>query len=73
MLGFIIKISFLVIAIMIALNIFAPKQAEKVINYFSETTHIEESTLKESLDKATKFTTDTVEEVSDKVKKNLSE
>lgn len=73
MLGFIIKMSFLVIAIMIALNIFAPKQAEKVLNYFSETTHIEENTLRESLDKATKFTTDTVDEVSTKVKKNLAE
>jgi hypothetical protein len=73
MLGYIIKFLFLVIVIMIALNIFAPKQAEKIVTYFSEKTEIEEKTLKESLDKATKFTQDTVSEVSNKVKKSIEE
>lgn len=73
MLGYIIKLGFLAVVIMVALNIFAPEQAQKVLSTVSESTHIEENTLKENLDKATKFTQDTVDEVSEKVKKNLGQ
>lgn len=72
MFGFIIKISIIVITVMIALNIFAPTQAQKVLNYFSENTNLQEETLQEKLDVATKFTQDTFTEVSEKVKKNLA-
>jgi len=71
MLGYILKFSILIVAIMVALNIFAPQQAQEVLNYFSVKTNIKEDTLQENLDMVTKFTQDTVEEVSQKVKKNL--
>jgi len=71
MLGFIIKICFLVIVVMVGLNIFAPEQADKVVSLFSEKTQIEESTLKDSLDTVTNFTKDTVNEVSQTVQKSL--
>jgi len=71
MLGFILKIAFLVVVVMVALNIFAPEQADKVVSVFSEKTQIEESTLKDSLDKVSNFTKDTVNEVSQTVQKNL--
>ena len=71
MLGYIIKFGFLVIMIMVALNIFAPKQADKLLSTFSRSTDIKEDTLKANLDKATQFTKDTVEEVSQTVKKKL--
>ena len=71
MLGYIIKLGFLVIMIMVALNIFAPEQADKLLSTFSESTDIKEDTLKSNLDKATQFTKDTVKEVSDTVKEKL--
>ncbi len=71
MLGYIIKFGFLIIMIMVALNIFAPEQANKVLSVFSESTDIKEDTLKMNLDKATQFTKDTVEEVSQTVKEKL--
>ena len=71
MLGYIIKLGFLVIMIMVALNMFAPEQADKLLATFSETTDIKEDTLKSNLDKATQFTKDTVKEVSDTVKEKL--
>lgn len=71
MLGYIIKFGFLVIMIMVALNIFAPEQADKLLATFSKSTDIKEDTLKANLDKATQFTKDTVEEVSQTVKKKL--
>lgn len=71
MLGYIIKFGFLVIVIMVALNIFAPEQADKLLSTFSESTNIKEDTLKANLDKATKFTQDTLSEVSQTVKDKL--
>ncbi|BFU76888.1 hypothetical protein ALC152_01030 [Arcobacter sp. 15-2] len=72
MFGFISKILIIFITIMITLNIFVPTQAKKVVNYFSESTNIEEGKIQKNLDLATKFTQDTFEEVSEKVKKHLS-
>lgn len=71
MFGYIIKLVILVVVIMIGLNIFAPERAKEIISQVSETTSIKEDTLKNSLDKATEFTQDTVGEISDTVKKNL--
>jgi len=73
MLGYIIKFSFLVVAIMVMLNIFAPEQANKVLSTFSKSVDIEENVLKENLDSMTKFTQDTIDEVTQKVKKNLGQ
>lgn len=72
MFGFISKILIIFITIMITLNIFVPTQAKKVVNYFSESTNIEEGKIQKNLDLATKFTQDTFEEVSEKVKKHLA-
>jgi len=71
MFGYIIKLGFLVIIVMVALNIFAPEQADKILSTFSESTSIEKDTLENSLESMTKFTQDTVKEVSEKVKENL--
>ena len=73
MLGYIIKLGFLVIIVMVTLNIFAPEQADKFLSTFSESTSIEKSILSDSLESMTKFTQDTVVEVSQKVQKNLGE
>lgn len=73
MLGYIIKFCFLVIVVMVTLNIFAPEQADKVLSTFSKSTDIEETMLKENLDNVTKFTQDTLSEVTEKVKKNLGQ
>lgn len=72
MLGYIIKFGFLAIIIMVVLNIFAPVQADKLLATFSATIDIEEKTLKNNLDKATQFTRDTVEEVSQTIKENFN-
>jgi len=73
MLGYIIRLALIVIVVMIGLNIFAPKRVDEILSTVSKTTNIKEETLKNSLDKATKFTQDTVSEISEKVKKNLVE
>lgn len=72
MFGFISKILIIFITIMITLNIFVPTQAKKAVNFFSESTNIEEGKIQKNLDLATKFTKDTFEEVSEKVKKHLA-
>jgi len=71
MLGYIIKLVFLIIVTMIGLNIFMPERADEILSSFSEVTQIEEKTLKNGLDKVTGFTQDTLEEVSQKVTKDL--
>lgn len=71
MLGYIIKLVFLIIVTMIGLNIFMPERADEILSSFSEVTQIEEKTLKNGLDKVTGFTKDTLEEVSQKVTKDL--
>jgi predicted PurR-regulated permease PerM len=71
MLGYIIKLVFIVIVVMIGLNIYSPQRVDQIISTVSETTQIEESTLKNGLDKATLFTQDTANEISETVKKNL--
>ena len=58
--------------VMVVLNIFAPEQADKVLSVFSESTDIKEDTLKFNLDKATQFTKDTVEEVTQTIKEKLA-
>jgi hypothetical protein len=73
MLGYIIKLVFLVIVTMIGLNIFVPERADAILSSFSNVTEIEEKTLKENLDRVTKFTQDTIAEVSQKIKKNFEE
>ena len=56
---------------MIILNIFAPEHAANVISLLSENTDIKEETLKTTLDKATQFTKDTLEEVSQKIQETF--
>jgi len=73
MLGYIIKFCFLVTVVMVTLNSFAPKQADKVLETFSNYTNIEKTMIKEHLDSVTKFTEDTLSEVTEKVKKNLGQ
>ena len=73
MFGFILKIGFIGIVIMVALNVFAPNQANKILTVVSEKTQIEENTLKDNLNKATEFTKDTVSEVSQTIQKKLEE
>lgn len=73
MIGFILKISFFVIVVMIGLNIFAPEQADTIISKVSQTTSIEKNILQDNLDQASDFTKETVAEVSEKVKETLSE
>jgi len=72
MIGSIVKLGLLVVVILIALNIFAPEQADKLLSTFSEKTDIDKSSLKDNLDKATEFTKDTVKEASQTVKENIN-
>jgi hypothetical protein len=69
MLGMIIKLGVFVAVIMIALNIFAPQQADKLLGSFSESTNMDKDSLKNSLDKATEFTKDTISEVKENMDK----
>ena len=71
MLGTLIKLAILAIVILVALNILAPKQADKVLDKVSEKTSIDKDALKENLDKATQFTKDTVKEAATTAKENL--
>jgi hypothetical protein len=71
MLGTLIKLAILAIVILVALNILAPKQADKVLDTVSEKTSIDKTTLKENLDKATQFTKDTVKEAATTAKKKF--
>ena len=73
MLGYIIKFGLLAIVVMVGLNSFAPVQANKVLASVSEFTNIDEKILKKNLDIITKFTEETIEEVSQKVQKNLAQ
>ena len=73
MLGYIIKFCFLVTVVMVTLNSFVPKQADKVLETFSKYTNLEKTMIKEHLDSVTKFTEDTLSEVTEKVKKNLGQ
>ena len=73
MIGFILKVSFLVLTIMVVLNIFAPQRADKILLKVSETIDVEEDTLKTNLDKVSSFTKETVETVSEGVKNTFEE
>jgi len=69
MIGGIIKLALFVVVIMVALNIFAPQQADKLLGTFSESTNIDKDKLKSGLDSATEFTKDTVNEVKENLDK----
>lgn len=71
MLGTLIKLAVVAAIVLIALNIFAPNQADKVLDSVSESTSIDKDKLKEKLDKATEFTKDTVKEATGSVQKEL--
>ena len=71
MLGYILKLLFLVIVTMVGLNIFMPERANEILSKLSESTSIEEKMLKENLDKVSQFTKDTLDEVSQEVQKKL--
>lgn len=71
MLGTIIKLAVLAAIILIALNIFAPNQADKVLDSVSESTNLDKSALQDKLNKATEFTKDTIKEASETVKDNM--
>lgn len=71
MLGYIIRLVVLIVVVMIGINFFMPERADEIIASFSEVTNMEETKIKEGLDKATNFTEDTFSEVSDMVKKKL--
>ena len=73
MLGYIIRLVFLIIVVMIGINIFMPERANEIISSFSTATNMEETKLKEGLDKATDFTQDTLSEVSEIVKKKFDD
>ena len=80
MISTIIKLSLLVIIVMIALNIFAPTQADKVLATFCKTVDIDKDFLSKNLNTATEITIDTATEVKDftnytieEVKKNLED
>jgi len=71
MLGTIIKLAIVVVVVMIAINMLAPKQADKILSTVSEKTDINKDVLKDKLNKATDFTKDTLKEATDTVKDNL--
>jgi len=73
LLGYIIRLVFLIIVVMIGINIFMPERANEIISSFSAATNMEETKLKEGLDKATDFTQDTLSEVSEIVKKKFDD
>jgi len=73
MIGYIIKISILILTVMISLNIFMPVQAKRIVIYVSSITNIQEEILQENLNNVTQFTQDTFLEVSQKVQKNLAQ
>ena len=64
MIGSIIKIGVIVAVIMIALNIFAPEQADKLLSSFSDSTGMDKGGLTDKLNNATEFTKDTIKEAS---------
>ena len=71
MLGYILKFFLFLLMVMVILNIFAPEHAANFISLISEYTDINEETLKNSLDKVTQFTKDTLEEVSQKIQETF--
>jgi len=71
MLGYVIKLIVLIVVVMIGLNIYAPQRVDDILGKVSNATNIEQNTLQNNLDSATKFIQDTVSEVTDTVKKNL--
>ena len=73
MLGYIIRLVFLIIVVMIGINIFMPERANEIISSFSTATNMEETKIKEGLDKVTNFTQDTFSEVLEMVKKKFLE
>jgi hypothetical protein len=72
MIGTIVKLLVLVAVVLIALNIFAPQEADKALSTISETTKIDKSSLKENLDKASEFTKDKVNEATEAVQDKLN-
>jgi len=73
LLGYIIRLVFLVIVVMIGINIFMPERADEIISSFSDISNIEETKLTDGLNKATDFTQDTFSEVFEMVKKKFTE
>ncbi len=67
MIGTIIKLAILAVVILVALNIFAPQQADKILGTVSEKTGIDKDDLSDKLNSATEFTKDTIDEASQTV------
>ncbi len=71
MIGTIIKLAVLAVIILVALQIFAPDQADKVLTTVSEKTGMDKDNLSEKLNEATEFTKDTINEASQTVKDKI--
>ena len=72
MIGTIIKLAILAVVVLVALNIFAPNQADKILSSVSEKTGMDKDTLSDKLDSATEFTKDTINEASSTVKDKVN-
>ncbi|MEA3512357.1 MAG: hypothetical protein U9R37_02050 [Campylobacterota bacterium] len=69
MIGSLVKLGFLVVVVLVALNIFAPDQADKVLSAVSEKTDIDKDKLQDNLNNATEFAKDTAKEVKENIDK----
>jgi hypothetical protein len=72
MLGFILKLLFFFMTIMVILNIFLPEEAHKLLIVLSEYTSIELVNLEKYLKYITEFTQDTFSEVKEQITNLLS-
>ena len=72
MIGTIIKLAIVAVVVLVALNIFAPGQADKALTTISEKTGIDKGSLSDKLNNATEFAKDTIDEASQTVKDKVS-
>ncbi|MEA2016934.1 MAG: hypothetical protein U9N59_00680 [Campylobacterota bacterium] len=72
MIGTIVKLAILAVVILVALNIFAPNQADKILSSVSDKTGMDKGDLSDKLNNATEFTKDTIKEASDTVQDKVN-
>ena len=72
MIGLIVKLAIVAVVILVALNIFAPNQADKILSTVSDKTGMDKGSLSDKLNNATEFTKDTVKEASETIKDKVN-